>query len=335
MSTAELRGGRRPRVEGGFTIIEAVIVTVIVALMTLVIERTVGGVVETERSMRAVRNTTEKGQQATYRLRDLVSMSRKLYQNDTIGNGYLAKLSRTRFTPLAGARLPIFDEVNPMGPDEVGDPHTGNCLLFIREGDPYRAVSVAASKKLRSIDTYRLVNVYLAQSTRTVVAGGQPAVELVEWRSEAYPNYTQVIGITPVAERTQVVKNLYTRFGVDYLWNPTAAVGAAFYAIDGSGNIAASPTAVTAIPEDLNVSPGGRFVSGNMAVARTDTTSQVRMPIFSVDPIATWTPNGFEVKVTGPSGSRQVWLRLTVEQQASKGRVPAQTTTAVANTRDL
>ncbi len=59
------------------------------------------------------------------------------------------------------------------------------------------------------------------------------------------------------------------------------------------------------------------------------------MPLFSVDPIATWTPNGFEVKVSGPSGSRQIWLRLTVEQQASKGRVPAQTTTAVANTRDL
>ncbi len=150
MSTGDrTRRDARPR-RAGFTIIEVVIVTAVVALMTLVIERTVGGVVETERSMRAVRNTTEKGQQATYRLRDLVTMSRRLFQNDAIGTGYLAKLARTRFAPLAGSRLPLFDEVNPMGPDEAGDPHTGNCLLFIREGDPYRAVAVAATKKLRS-----------------------------------------------------------------------------------------------------------------------------------------------------------------------------------------
>ena len=309
--------------------------TVVVALMTLVIERTVSGVVDTERTMRAVRNTTERGQQSTDRIRDLVCMSRKLYQNDAIGNGYLAKLSRTRFTPLAGARLPTFDEVNPMGPDVAGTPLTGNCLLFLREGDPYRAIADKPTKKMRSLDTYRLVCVYLAQSTRTVVAGGSAALELVEWRGHAYPNFTQVSGITPATEKTQVAKDLYSRFGVDYLWDPTGPVASSFYAIDGTGNIAASPTVVASIPEDLNVSYGGRLVTGNMAVARTDMTSRVRMPMFTADALATWTPNGFEVKVTGPSGARQVWIHLTVEQQAAAGRVPAQTTTAVANTRDL
>jgi type II secretory pathway pseudopilin PulG len=335
MSIVDLRGIVRPRRDTGFTIIEAVIVTVITALMTLVIERTVSGVVDTERTMRAVRNTTERGQQLTDRVRDLVCMSRKLYQNDAIGNAYLAKLSRTRFTPLAGARLPLVDEVNPMGPDVAGTPQTGNCLLFLREGDPYRAVADKPTKKIRSIDTYRLVCIYLAQSTKTVVAGGLQAVELVEWRSDAYPNYTQVSGIASATEKTAVVKDLYARFGVDYLWDPTGSVASSFYAIDGSGNIAASPTAVASIPEDLNVSFGGRLVSGNMAIARTDTTSKVRMPMFTADAVATWTPNGFEVKVTGPSGARQVWIHVTVEQQAAKGRVPAQTTTAVANTRDL
>ncbi len=334
-SGAQVRSGARARREAGFTIIEAAIVTVVVALMTLVIERTVSGVIDTERTMRAVRNTTERGQQSTDRIRDLVCMSRKLYQNDTIGNAYLAKLSRTRFPPLSGARLPTVDEVNPMGPDVAGTPQTGNCLLFLREGDPYRAVAVKASKKMRSVDTYRLVCIYLALSTKTVVAGGPPAVELVEWRGDAYPNYTQVSGITPAAEKTQVVKDLYARFGVDYLWDPTGPVASSFYAIDGTGNISATPTAVSSIPEDLNVSYGGRLVAGNMAIARTDVTSKVRMPMFTADPIATWTPHGFEVKVTGPSGSRQVWIHLTVEQQAAKGRVPAQTTTAVANTRDL
>ncbi len=94
------------------------------------------------------------------------------------------------------------------------------------------------------------MNVYLAQSTKTVVAGGRPPSSSSSGAASAYPNYTQVIGITPTTERTQVVKNLYARFGVDYLWDPTAPVASAFYGIDGSGNIAASPTAVTSIPED-------------------------------------------------------------------------------------
>lgn len=335
MSIAEPGPRIRARRQAGFTILEAVIVTVVVALMTLIIERTVGGVVEAERSMRAIRNTTERGQLAAYRLRDLVTTSRKLFQNDAVGNAYLAKLGRTRFAPYAGARLPLFDEVNALGPDTDGDPRTGNCLLFLREGDPYRAVADKPTKKVRAIDTYRIVCVYLALSTKTVVAGGPAALELVEWRSEAYPNYTQVMGITVAAEKTAVVKDLYARFGCDYLWDPTGPVGTSFYGIDGAGNVAATPTAVTSIPEDLNVSSGGRFVAGNMAVARTDMGSRVRMPIFTKDAVATWTPDGFEVKVAGPSGARQVWIRLTVEQQAAKGRVPAQTTTAVANTRDL
>jgi hypothetical protein len=335
MSTAEPRTLRARRGGRGFSMIEAVVVTVVVALMTLTIERTIGGVVETERSMRAMRNTTERGQQSLYRLRELVQMSRKLYWNDAIGNGYLAKLSRTRFAPFAGTRLPIADELSPMGPDTAGDPRTGNCLLFVREGDPYRAVADKPTKKIRQIDTYRLVNVYLSQSTKTVVAGGPPAIDLVEWRSDAFPNYSQVLAISNATERSNVVKDLYLRYGVDYLWDPTKSVSTGFYAIDGTGTIGSVPTAVSSIPEDLNVSPGGKLVNAGMAVARTDMTSKTRMPIFCADVPAVWSPHGFEVKVTGATGSRQVWLRLTVEQQASKGRVPAQTTIAVASTRDL
>ena len=95
MSTADPRavrrvGSRRPR---GFTVIEMIITVVILGMTTLVIERTVTGVTETERLMRSIRATTAKGQEGAYRLRDLVATSRKLYGNDTIGKAYLAKLA--------------------------------------------------------------------------------------------------------------------------------------------------------------------------------------------------------------------------------------------------
>jgi hypothetical protein len=335
MSTADLLPGRVRARERGFTVIEMAITVVLVALMTLVIERTVTALTDTERTLRAVRTTAQMGQDHCYRLRDLVTTSRKLYGNDALGNGYNSKVDRSRFPLFAGSRLPTFDEVNPLGPDDVGDPHTGNILLFVRESDPYPCVAVAATKKIRTIDTYRLVSVYLTQSPRTLVAGGPPALDLVEWRGQAYASYGQVTQISIAAEKTKVVQDLYNRYSVDYLWDPTQPVTSAFYAIDGAGVIAAVPTAVATIPEDMNVSRGGRFVAANVGVARTDMSSRPRMPVFTVEPEATWTPHGFELKVVGASGSRKVWVRLTVEQQAVMNRVPAQQTTIVSNTRDL
>jgi prepilin-type N-terminal cleavage/methylation domain-containing protein len=323
------------RAARGYTALEMLIVVAIVGMTTLVIERTISGVTETERLMRAIRSTAERGQRAAYRLRDVVATSRRLYGNDTVGQAYLARLGTSTLPILPGSRLPTFDEVNPLGPDDVGDPRTGNILLFVREGDPAPCVVDAATQKIRLIDTYRFVCVYLSRSTRTVVSGGPPALELVEWRSISFPSYGQVMSIPAGTERTKAVIDLYNRFGHDYLWDSGAAVDSAFYGIDGIGAIAAAPSVLTTIPEDLNVSSGGRFVAGNMAVAYTDVTSKPRAPVFTVEPVATWTSHGFEVKVAGPSGSRRVWIRLTVEKQASQGRVPAQQTTVVTTTRDL
>ena len=336
MSTGDAARLRRlRRLQAGFSILEALIVTFIIATITLVIERTVSGLIETERTMRAIRNTADRGQQASYRLRDVVSSSRNIFGNDTLGTGYLGKIGFGALPLLPGSRLPKIDELKPLGPDTVGDPRTGNVLLFARQADPLPAKAAVATKKMRLVDTYRLVCVYLSQSAKTVVAGGLPALDLVEWRSDAFPSYTQVQAITSGTERTSVVADLYNRFGIDYLWDMSQPVTNAFYAIDGTGNIAATATVVTSIPEDLNVSRRGRFVAGNMAVARTDATSYPRASVFTADAPATWTPHGFECKICGVSGSRKVWMRLTVEQQASKGRVPAQQTTVVATARDL
>ena len=160
----------------------------------------------------------------------------------------------------------------------------------------------AATKKMRLLDTYRFVCVYLTQSSRKLVSGGPASLDLVEWRSKGFPSYSQVTAISDATERANAVKDLYTRYGYDYLWDSGAAVGAAFYAIDGSGTIASTASAVATVPEDLNVSVRGRFVAGNIAVARTDMTSKPRQPVFTTEPVATWTPDGFEVKVVGPSG---------------------------------
>src|SRR5262245_16953867 len=126
MSIADrlLRGRRARR---GFTFIEMAVTLTIIGLTTLIIERTISGVTQTERSMRAIRNTSERCQRGAFRLRDIVTGSRKLFQNDTIGQGYLGKLAFPASAPLlSGSRLPTFDETKSLGPDVAGDPRSGN-----------------------------------------------------------------------------------------------------------------------------------------------------------------------------------------------------------------
>lgn len=335
MSTADRPAARRRGCVRGFTVLEMVITTAILGATTLVIERTISGVTETERTMRAIRATSSRCQDETYHLRDDVTGARKLFQGDAVGNAYLAKLALpTAYPLLAGSRLPMFDETKSLGPDSTGSPKTGNVLLFVREADPLPCIAAAATKKVASVDAYRFVCMYLSPSTRTLVAGGPVALDLVEWRSERFPSYAQVMAIANATERTNVVKDLYSRFNVDYLWDLTKPVTTAFYSIDGAGTVSASPVSPSSIPEDLNVSRRGTFVRGNLGIARTDMGSKLRQPVFTVEPEATWTPHGFEVKIAAPSGARRVWIRLTIEQQAGKGRVPAHQTTIVANTRD-
>lgn len=334
MSTADRRAPRARRA-AGFTILEMVVTTAILGLTTLVIERTISSVNDAERSMRAVRNTADRCQAAAYHLRDDVTSARRLFQGDAVGNAYLAKLGLPTALPIfPGSRLPIFDETKSLGPDTAGSPKTGNVLFFTRDADPIPCIAAPATKKVRLVDAYRFVCFYLTATPRTLVAGGPVALDLVEWKSERFPSYAQVASITNAAEKTSVVQDLYNRHNVDYLWDSTKPVTTAFFAIDGAGNISATPTNPSQIPEDLNVSGRGRFVTANLGIARTDMTSKLRQPVFTVEDPASWTSHGFEVKIASPSGARRVWIRLTIEQQASKGRVPAHQTTIVATTRD-
>lgn len=77
MSTAERRLARRPlRRQGGYTFLEMSITMVIVALMSLVVERVLSSTQDAEKYLGAVRLTTERGQRIAYDVREIVSASR-------------------------------------------------------------------------------------------------------------------------------------------------------------------------------------------------------------------------------------------------------------------
>jgi hypothetical protein len=331
MSSADLR-----RRQAGISALEAVVSVAMFSLMALVVERTLATTHDAERYLGAVRRATQRGQQIASAVHASVRSSRKLFGGDAVGVGYFDANDLARFPPAPGVRLPLIDETGAIGPDEPGDPRTGNALLYVRDTDPVAVVADPASGRLRYVDVYRFVCVYPHQSGRRVVSGdSQRALDLVVWRSVSFPSRADLLAIEDVVERTRIAAELRSRHGFTHVWDAGAPAASAFYALDVVGTVAALPTPGFVVPEDPAASDGGRLVYANAQLARTNAASAVRRPVFTAEDPATWAPNGFEVKITGASGSRKVWMHLVVETQSTRGRVAAHESTVIASTRDL
>jgi hypothetical protein len=308
---------------------------VIFTSLGLVVERTLTVAQQTERYLNAVNRTTRRGQDLGYELFDVVNASRKMYQNDALGNAYLTAIDLSAAPPAPGCRLPLFDETGILNPDQPGDPRTGNILLFVRESDPAPCVADVATGKIRFVDTYRFLCIYQHETARQIVTDSPNALDLHTWRSVAFPSYAQLMGIEDEAERRSVVRDLHLRFGYETAWDPNAEVDAAFFAMDAVGTLAVTPYSPYTIESDANLSDAGRLVYANIQLARTDASSQPRRALLTRDPDVDWVPNGFEVKVVGASGSRKVWMHLVLEAQSARGLVAAHASTLIASTRDL
>ncbi|MDA1194659.1 MAG: hypothetical protein O2894_05695 [Planctomycetota bacterium] len=337
-NAAHLRSRLRAASEAGFSLLEVSVSLFLVVIMALVVERTLESTRKAEVYLSAVRKATERGHQLTYEIRELVTASRRLFSNDDEGRGYLAALDISDNPVMPGARMPVVDPLGRLGPDADGTPLTGNLLLFVGETDATAAIADPDGPVIRSIDTYRFVCCYPRRAGRKVVVNdinSPTAVDMVVWQSEEFPDYKQIMAIADPTERSNVVIDLVDRFGVTMAWDPAGAVDDSFYALDASGNIAVAPEADPLIKEDPDVSQGGRLVYANVQLAATDNADAKRKALFSTDDPSHWTPNGFEVKIVGASGSRKVWMHLVVEVQADGGRVAVQPCTIIASVKDL
>lgn len=330
--------GRVRRTESGFTMVEVSVSLCLVVIMALIVERTLDSTQKAEKYLSAVRRATERGHKLSYEVRELVTASRRIFFNDDDGRNYLDALQVGELTPLPGARLPVVDALGRLGPDEQGEPRTGNILFFVGETDATAAVADPDGPSYRYIDTYRFVACYPRLADRRVVVRDQNspnAVDMVVWQSVEFPSYKQLMAIADEDERANVVIDLVDRFGVTMAWDPTETLENAFYDLDDQGNISAAPVAQPRIEEDPDESDGGRLVYANVQLAETDSGHAKRKALFTADDPSDWTPHGFEVKIAGPTGSRKVWLHLVVEVLADKGRVAVQPTTIIVSVKDM
>lgn len=321
----------------GFTLLEIAVTISLITIMILIVQATVDGTTRAERRLRATQTATERGERITYELLEAVNASRAMFEDDGVGGDYLAAIEFGARPVLPSARLPRIDQARPLEPDLVGDPRTGNILLFASESDAVEVVADAAAGTTRQIDLYRIVCVYPTQTTRKLLSD-EPVLEardLVVWRSIRYASYAQLQAIDDIDERRSVVADLVNRHACDHAWDVGAPIGGAFYGLGILGTIDSIPEVAMSLEEDPDASLGGRLVSSDAQLARTSAGDFHRKARLTVDDPADWTPGGFEVKVVGLSGSRKVWIHMVVESPGGRGIVGVQSNTVIAHPRDL
>ena len=276
---------------------------------------------------------TQWGQKAINQMNLDVTQACVLYQNDSVGNGYKSDLqSNANFPALATSTLPSIDPTGTFGQDIAPSTRTGNALLYATNTMPYVSKDPILDGGLvtptRRVDMYRMVYYYLSPITQTI--GSSPtSLRLVKWTSKEFADYNQVMAISTTM-RAEFVKELYKTDGdpkkdraIRHLWVPRDAYNAAFYAIDEYGNVNAVPEPSFTIPTGIDAE-GNTMVSsvihdlglGFASVAWNNTTTFRTpdiVPKFAIgSSVGAGFPHGMEVQIIGPTGARQVMVRLVM-----------------------
>ncbi len=217
--------------------------------------------------------------------------------------------------PISGSVLPVIQPNGSLADPSALSGSTGNMLFLASLGVP-EDLSVlngsGVSENLR-IDNYRFCFYYVGAGSGKLV-GDKFNRTLWEWESVAYADYSAIMAISDTAKRLNAVSALMNK-GFLYACDlSTVTAAGAFYLLNSTGTL--SPQIYHMIVRD---SGGPIAAMGNMtgsySYGVSPNTGGTFTPKDSVPKFATASgefPSGFEVLVTGVSGSRQVVARLVM-----------------------
>jgi Prokaryotic N-terminal methylation motif len=270
--------------------------------------------------------------------------------------------------PMTDSRLPIVDTNTGaiIDPDTGSETWVGNEMLLARHLEavpvPYDNDSDSGTADIPFlVDRYRLEFYYVATNTARNFNGIGHYIEVYESKSEIFYDYFQLssaFATMTAAQKTQISTELLalpsglattpineaTRLEVtgplNVGWNPGQPFDNSFYTIDSSGNFTLNTnhllTLKTAsmMPEfrggrmsgrmDYTVAPNCDTALANGHFGPFDISDKV--PLFGLS--TGEFSGGFEFKIVGASGSRNVWNRLVLLSQHS-GYVQSQSNVVV------
>jgi hypothetical protein len=320
-----MRNGAR-----GLSLVELTVSVAILVGTLLLVQELIG---TTQNAQIYIAARDRAAQQSAKLITDLRSAglsSRRLYQDDAEGRAYLAALSTGTTPILPDARLPVVDPAGRLDADAAGARRTGDALLIACEDRP-REVPTAASR--HRVDVVRFFAVYPTRRTGRVVDAIPDRIDLVRFASRSYADKASLDQITDPLEKSQVVQGLVGA-GFAQAWVAGAAVNQAFFVLNADGTIGATPIVAPTIDTMADDRP--RPMLGDSRSSVAPNSPALRVPAFAqLDATMPAFPSGFEVKVVGPSGGRQVLVRLTLLTGAHLAPDAASTTERLFSVRDL
>jgi hypothetical protein len=273
-------------------------------------------------------------QAAVNTLQSEIVQTRMIFEENALGISYRAALELPASYPAwTTSLLPVADiSSTQMTPDTSGTRFAGNSLLLARQLPPLPVIydhdndrSTAEIEFLA--DRYRFEYVYLSPNSNRSFANTGLTLDLMMSVSVEYADYFQLESVT--TNRGAIASQLIAA-GVQQAWDPGQPIANAFYdlsgATDGTFN-APLPSPTISIGYDergrrrlktlLKGLLGGR-ITGSMAYSvafvppsRTPFPLPQAMATFAQpDPSRPGFPAGFEAKIVGPAGNRQVMTRL-------------------------
>jgi hypothetical protein len=306
-------------------------VTVVLAIVSAVMILTYKMIDETTRSSmfnESHNDLAVMSQAAVNTLQSEILQTRMVFEENSLGASYRSALTLPSGYPAwTTSLLPVVDIGSTlMAPDAPGTRFSGNALLLARQMPPL-TVTYDNDNDVRTpdvefvADRYRFDYVYLSPNTSRSFSRTGLTLDLVMATSAEYADYFQLNTLT--SGKGAIATKLIAA-GLQRAWDPGKPIGSAFYALSGATDgvfdppINAPAIPLTRLRKLLRSLLGGR-ITGSMAYSVAFTPPSPRTPFPLPQPMTRFSqpdasrpgfPAGFEAKIVGPSGNRQVMTRI-------------------------
>jgi hypothetical protein len=340
------------RRQGGYTLAEITVVLAITSVMMIMAYSAIEQATVTTMFVEQHNDLPVFAQGAVNRIQNDVFQAKQIF-DATTGPPYIAAMSLTSAPVFGGSLLPIINTSSTgaaLVPDTAAQRYTGNELLIVREMPP---MDIDLGGGLRtSVSIYRFELFYLTRKTTRNFLGSGGFLDLVAATSNPYADYTDVTDAQFTTAQKQTICTALRSGNVTdpvasrrqdpvlLAWDPSGTVSTSVHTVNSDGTFGAaqaSPTIAMTVKSMMPGLSGGR-ISGKMNYTVAFPTTNTLVAQMSRDPVPLYAiangnfPSGFEVLVIGPSGNRQVLVRLTIYAHYAANKLASQSVMVITST---
>ncbi len=351
----------------GFSLAELMVVVAVTAVILVIIMSMIEEATRVSLFVESRNELSAMAQRSVNQLQREILQSNNVFEETaTSGTPYRQALEATLLpsdpAPVPDVALPVFASTGTMVQDTAGTRQTGNALLIARKLGPIQ-IALAADGAFPAVvfmsDRYVFQYYYLSRVRNRINSFRQSPyiLNLMRYRTLPVADYYQLANSTAnlsVLQRQALSTALRSApYNLTMAWNPGGVYTSSFYTIDPNLTFAAPLATPRLVRRDvtpmLQELQGGR-IGGRMAITVAYRDNNQLLDNAYVDPLegtglagrgVVPVPRfanindmqncGFETKVAGPQGSRQVMTRLVLYSNYAVSKLDAQEAVVISS----